>query len=206
MTLDNATSADFYKYFSQEERVNWANDQLNAPSEDPEMTGMTVLEAEWQELKTKYPDLMVELVAPSESMNTNQIGARLVSIANIIADQESIDLKLKLLTAYADSSNKYLFDAWMETLRSGDNLGLGPSWVATGPTNIAQESPVFREDVLVNGYDPNNIPSRIANIGDDQGNSYQIIYRYIDGTPIIYDIYSMYDGNVISYPENITAN
>jgi hypothetical protein len=111
MTADNASSVDFYNdnYFTDAERVEWANEQLNAPSaENPDLT---VEQAAYEHIKTTMMERsgvpLQPLVNPSPSNTPNEVGIQQMAIQGAAMYEMDFNKAKKLLAATFDNNSLF---------------------------------------------------------------------------------------------------
>ncbi|WP_425005786.1 hypothetical protein [Mycolicibacterium sp. S3B2] len=217
--IDDAAPSDFYKdvYFTDEERVNWAYDQLDQPSQEPGYEGMSVLEAAHQKLVEFYNkpgnwEYVKELVEPSENMTGDQIYTLQSSIYFAAVNSELPENdRIKMLAAAIDNSNPVLQDAIKYTIDRDTERMRGTYAVDISATNDQPvESPVFRHTVLSNGFDPRGIPTKVINGSNTSGaqrEKIQSIFQFINGKPVLVETNPSTDPTLrASNPQNIPAN
>ncbi len=197
LNADNASPDEFFsdRYFTDEERVKWAYEQLNQPSVDPKYEGMTILEASHAELVQMYnePDgyeYIRELVDPSENMTGDQIETLGASVSNLLVKSNlPRDIRVKMLAAVNDNHSPNL-DEVIELVKNRDVQAMSGATAVniSSANNRPIESPVFRHYVLSNGYDPAGTPSKIQDIMETTivpSKRLQVIYQFVDGKPVL---------------------
>lgn len=203
MTADNATpdKNQFFndRYFTDQERIDWAYNILNQPSDDPKYVGMTLLEAHHSELQEKYNKpgefkYVEDLVPSSEQMTGDQIFALYAAISDVQLNSDlPLDTRLKLAAAQVDNTTEGGLDYNLENLKNGNIANLnGLQGVNVSTNGQKLESKVFRHHVLSNGYDPAGVPSKIMDAmtnGNDNPVRFQTLIQFRDGKPVTFDGY-----------------
>jgi hypothetical protein len=111
MTADNASSVDFYNdnYFTDAERVEWANEQLQKDANDPEYPGLTVEQAAYEHIKNTMMEEsgvpLEPLVTPSESNTPNEVGIQHLTVQAASSYEMNADKAKKLLAAAFDNDS-----------------------------------------------------------------------------------------------------
>ncbi|MFN3008609.1 hypothetical protein [Mycolicibacterium wolinskyi] len=216
MTIDNALPSEFRsdEYFSDQERVAWAWNQLQQPTNEPGYEGMTRIQAANAKLMKENP-LAEKIVEPSLEMTGDQILTSEQSIYYFAATTTELSDRdrAKVIAAAIDNSNPVYDTVMQNVLERDDNLS-GVSKVDTSAVNhLPVESPVFKYTVLNNGFDPKGVETKVMNVSlknvskdADYDGSKQKYYQFIDGKPIqVYQCDSRDKTLRASNPQNIPA-
>lgn len=212
MTIDNALPSEFRsdEYFSDQERVAWAWNQLQQPTNEPGYEGMTRIQAANAKLMKENP-LAEKIVEPSLEMTGDQILANEVAIyyfaatTNELSDRD----RVKVLAAAFDNTNA-AYDVVMQNVLERDIPNVsGVEEVDTSAINhLPVESPIFKYTILNNGFNPKGTETKVINVHlkNTTEDSKQKYYQFIDGKPIqVYQCDATDKAKRASNPQNIPA-
>ncbi len=117
LTADTATLEQFTsdEYFTDAERVAWADEQLNAPSTDPEYPNMTVEQAAYKRInanlyKSNGLQLGKEfsaLVEPSVNNTPAEVDTQIYVDTAAAMFEPNLDKAKKMLAAVADNNSEF---------------------------------------------------------------------------------------------------
>lgn len=181
--LNTASPSDFYSdaLYTDQDRINWAEGQLQAKSTDPEYPNGTVLQAAHDRLNhnlsvkgrmsiEELTGVSSPLATPSLSDSANQINAhREVIIASAVYEQDS-DKAEKILAAAFDNTNvdnvrngvrKDHQHSDSERLRLDTQISFTPA-----DANVLQSTGKVVE--LISGFIEENPPTRVLYQTDSQ--------------------------------------
>lgn len=210
MTIDNALPSEFRsdEYFSDQERVAWAWNQLQQPTNEPGYEGMTRIQAANAKLMKENP-LAEKIVEPSLEMTGDQILANEASIfyfAGTTTELSDRD-RVKVIAATVDNSNP-IYDVVMKNVLERDNLTGVLEVDRSAINHLPVESPIFRHTILNNGFDPKGVETKVMNVHlkNTNNTSTQEYYQFIDGKPIqVYQCDATDKAKRASNPQNIPA-
>ena len=183
VTLDSATPDQFDsdEYFTDEQRTEWANEQLQAPSTDPEYPNMTVEQAAYQRLQAKLASegrpALGPLVAPSLDNSANEANV-LESVAYAAAYYTSDPSRgEKILAAGIDNGHEKI--AAMRTHLRGqfslsDNDRLDTSFKVTFTPNDAAKTQEAGHGIEM--ASPYSVDRPIGSITPENGTPTRVVY------------------------------
>jgi hypothetical protein len=105
VTAENASSIDFYNetYFTDADRIAWADEQLDAPGTDPKYPGKSVREAAYERVKAELKDGSTidikPLVSPSKSNTANEADIQMVTVEAAAMYELNLEKGKKMLAA-----------------------------------------------------------------------------------------------------------
>ena len=191
VTLDDASADQFYddKYFTDEQRAEWANEQLQAPSTDPEYPNMSVEQAAYQRLQAKLAregrPALGPLVAPSLENTANEASVlQIVAFAAGYYDSDS-NKGEKIIAAGMDNSHE-MSESMRTDVRNkhllSDSDRLDGSLEVTFTPNDAEKTQLaghnvemaspYSTDSLIGNIAPvNGAPTRVVYLRDSQESS-----------------------------------
>lgn len=223
LTLDNATpdQAQFFndRYFTADERLDWAYSVLNRPSTNPKFEGKTLLEEHYAAVEERFNSQAIggyryirDLVPQSENMTADEIFTLFSTIQDIQQNSDlPEDTKLKLSGAIYDGPSP-AFNYQQKMIKEGTTDVVLRAANVSATNNLTAESPVFHDGTLPNGYVAAGIPSKVVD-GAINGikNSYpfQATIQFHNGRPLYYSIEDYKGGDrplSIDYIQSIPAN
>ncbi|MFZ2545329.1 MAG: hypothetical protein WAW80_05105 [Candidatus Saccharimonadales bacterium] len=184
LNIDNATPSEFFSdaYFTDEERVQWADEQLNAPSQDPQYPNMTAEQATYQRIlynlaqQDRPEELIGKLVEPSITNTANEANIiQMVAYAAGVFENDS-DKGEKMIAAGIDNGHPRVDDIRDDTRRahlSSDaerlRYNLGFSFVPGDAMQsekaghkVEMASPYSTDRPIGSIVPQNGIPTRVA--------------------------------------------
>lgn len=212
LSLDQATPIEFFDdaNFTDQERVDWAWNQLDQPTKEAGYEGMTRIQAANAKLRERNP-FATELVEPSIDMPTDNVLMNESSVYFLAATTRELsdDDRSKILAAVLDNSSESFHIVERNILeRNLENISGIEEVDTSSINNLPVESPIFRHTVLNNGFDPKGIDTKVVNVhlkNTTEGKK-QKYYQFIDGKPIqIQQIDSTDASKRASNPQNIPA-
>ncbi|GAY14484.1 hypothetical protein [Mycobacterium sp. shizuoka-1] len=224
LNVSNATPDQFLneRYFTAQERLDWAYSVLNQASINPEFTGKTLLEEHYEKVRKRFNEqeaaggyeYIKSFVPQSEQMSGDEIFTLFTTIQDI---QQNSDLpentRLKLSGAIFDDFTSTTFKGHQRLVEGGGSDVVLRGVNVSSVNGKTIESPVFHDGTLPNGYTAAGVPSKIVDgmiSGLSSGTvTFQATFQFHGGKPVIVDIQN-YSGGYgpldASYIQSIPAN
>jgi hypothetical protein len=192
--IDASTPDQFWSgAFTDEQRVEWAVDQLHMPSADPDHLGMTVEDAAYQRLQSKLNELgrpqLNDLVdaskdnTPNEANVQNIVGVAAAYYVDGPDTVKTADHAEKMLAASMDDDSTLLAQTranvreehLSKTLAERLNDDFETTYVAPDAASVAagerkeQATAISENGAPIGNYIPEpGVPTRIALVHDSQ--------------------------------------